>query len=111
MQTRQKYVRLLERFIYSIYSWLKKADSPTKKQLQERVERARQYLDKMQDKPVLYKKQLSQKQDLANEIISLSCSDKSVEEIIQILSKKLNTLEKDQNNRRYKRQNNLREDY
>lgn len=99
---RLRYIRVLDRFLKSIINYLAKSDQVSKDLFDEKVQNNIKYLKRVES-VVLYKGEFNDLEALVKEIIALSSSDKSIEEIKELLTYKANQLEKSTNAKSYKK--------
>ena len=99
---RLRYIRLLERFLNSVLSYLNKSEEPSKENYVKRIVNNSKYLDRT-DPVALYKSELIGLEDLVKKMKALALSDLSIEEISSDILRTANKLEQSNNNRRYKK--------
>lgn len=99
---RLKYIRVLERFLKSVVSYLSLPDGITKEGYDKKIESNLKYFQKTQS-VALYKGEFSDLEVLVKEIIANLNSDESIENIKCDILYKANKLEKTKNNRKYKK--------
>lgn len=99
---RLRYIRLLDRFLNSVLSYLIKSEVPSKENYIKRIVNNSKYLDRTE--PIaLYKSELIDLEHLVKKMKSLATSDLSIEEISRDVLRAANKLEQSNNNRRYKK--------
>jgi len=99
---RLRYIRLLERFLNSVLSYLNKSEEPSKENYIKRIVNNSKYLDRT-DPIALYKSELIDLEDLVKKMKALAQSDLTIEEISSDILRAANKLEQSNNNRRYKK--------
>lgn len=99
---RLKYIRVLERFLRSVISYLSIPEGITKEGYNKKIENNLKYFQKTQS-VVLYKGEFSDLESLVKEIILKADSEESIEELKNEILYKSNKLEKTKNNRKYKK--------
>jgi len=99
---RLRYIRLLERFLNSVLSYLNKSEEPSKENYIKRIVNNSKYLDRT-DPVALYKSELIDLENLVKKMKSLATSELSIEEISSDILRSANKLEQNNNNRRYKK--------
>jgi hypothetical protein len=99
---RLKYIRVLERFLRSVISYLSIPEGITKEGYSKKIENNLKYFQKTQS-AVLYKGEFSDLESLVKEIILKADSEESIEELKNEILYKSNKLEKTKNNRKYKK--------
>lgn len=99
---RLRYIRVLERFMNSISSYLLKNDELTKELFDKKVDNSKKYLDRIE--PVaLYKGEFGDLEKVVKRMIFFREGDDPIEVVRSELLYEINQLEKSINNRRYKR--------
>ena len=99
---RTKYIRLLERFLYSIVHTLLKSEAISKEQFVKKVANSRKYLDKVE--PVkLYSEDLMMLQKAVDRIFELASADDSMEDIRNEILRLANQLEKQKAKKKHKK--------
>jgi len=106
---RLKYVRLLDRFLYSIVSFLSKGEDKSIEQFRAKVKSSRKHLDAMEAQ-MLYREELLQLQKCVFRIYELSDSEESIENIKKEVLKSANLLDKNRQSKKHKREKNLKID-
>jgi patatin-like phospholipase/acyl hydrolase len=99
---RLKYIRVLERFLRSVISYLSIPEGITKEGYNKKIENNLKYFQKTQS-VALYKGEFSDLESLVKEIIAKADSDNLIEDIKCDILYKSNKLEKTKNNRKYKK--------
>ena len=99
---RLRYIRLLERFLNSVLSYLNKSEEPSKENYIKRIVNNSKYLDRT-DPIALYKSELIDLENLVKKMKSLATSELTIEEISSDILRSANKLEQNNNNRRYKK--------
>ncbi len=99
---RLKYIRVLERFLRSVISYLSIPEGITKEGYNKKIENNLKYFQKTQS-VALYKGEFSDMESLVKEIIAKAGSDDLIEDIKCDILYKSNKLEKTKNNRKYKK--------
>lgn len=99
---RLKYIRVLERFLKSVVAYLCIPEGITKEGYNKKIENNLKYFQKTQS-AVLYKGEFSDLESLVKEIIAKANSDEPIEELKNEILYKSNKLEKNKNNRKYKK--------
>ena len=111
---RTKYIRLLERFVYSISGHLAQAEDTTKASFFKKVKKQYRFLEK-QEPVLLYKQELLYLEKVAQAIINLENTNKNIEDIKDEVNNLVNQLEKNKKQRQYKKdkhkQNVFNDDY
>ena len=107
---RLRYIRLLERFLKSVLSYLTKSEEPSKENYIKRINNNSKYLDRTE--PVaLYKSELIDLENLVKKMKALAQSDATIEEISADILRSANKLEQNNNNRRYKKDKHKNEQF
>ncbi len=99
---RLKYIRVLERFLRSVISYLSIPEGISKEGYNKKIENNLKYFQKTQS-VALYKGEFSDLEALVKEIIAKADSDNLIEDIKCDILYKSNKLEKTKNNRKYKK--------
>ena len=99
---RLRYIRILERFLKSITSYLFKVENVSKEVFDKKVDNNLKYLERTEKIP-LYKGEYSDLEKLVEKIVEFRNSDKSIEDIKSELLYAANQIEKSVNRRRYKK--------
>lgn len=107
---RLRYVRLLERFLNSIVSYLSKSETLNKEQFVKRVENSSKYLDRIEAVP-LYKSELTDLEALVKKIKTLASGDADIEEISSDILHSANKLEQSNKSRRYRKDKHKSDQY
>lgn len=107
---RLRYVRLLERFLNSIVSYLSKSETLNKEQFVKRVENSSKYLDRIEAVP-LYKSELTDLEALVKKIKTLASGDANIEEISSDILHSANKLEQSNKSRRYRKDKHKSDQY
>lgn len=100
---RVKYLRLLERFVYSISRTLSKSPDLSRESFDKKVDRGREYLSRC-EKIDLYKTELLRLEECATKIFEYRESEKGMDEIRDEILRLVNLYEKERSNRRYKKE-------
>lgn len=100
---RNRYIRLLGRFISGILTFLVKSDEPTKEEFDRKVDANFRFLEK-NEAVTLYKDEYAELEALAQKILDCRASDTDIETIKSELLYAQNQLEKKVNARRYKKE-------
>jgi len=99
---RLRYIRVLERFMKSITSYLAKSEEISREVFDKKVDNNRKYLERIE--PVaLYKGEFGDLEKLVKKILLFREGDDEIETIREELLYAANQLEKSINNRRYKK--------
>lgn len=107
---RLRYIRVLERFMRSISTFLLKSDEVTKEVFDKKIDNNRRYLDRTE--PVaLYKGELTDLERVVKRMIGLRESDKAIDAIRSELLYEVNQLEKRINDRRYKKDKHTKDKF
>jgi len=107
---RLRYIRLLNRFLNSVLSYLTKSEEPSKENYQKRIVNNSKYLDRT-DPVALYKSELIELENLVKKMKSLATSELTIEEISADVLRASNKLEQSNNNRRYKKDKHKSEQF
>ncbi len=107
---RLRYIRLLERFLKSVLSYLTKSENPTKENYIKRINNNSKYLDRT-DPIALYKSELIDLENLVKRMKSLAESEMTIEELSAEILRSANKLEQSSNNRRYKKDKHKSEQF
>ena len=100
---RLRYIRVLERFLHSIVSYLSKTEELSKEVFEKKVRNNLRYYERVE--PVkLYKGEYSDIETLVKRIITLSESDTAIDEIKNDIVYRANQIDKSMNARRYKKE-------
>jgi hypothetical protein len=99
---RLRYIRVLEKFFYSIVNYLKKAEEPTKEALLKRILNNRRNLDKIEKLP-LYKAELVELENISTKILSIKEDETTIDEISKDILQSANKYEQNINQKRYKK--------
>jgi len=107
---RLRYVRLLERFLNSIISYLSKSEHLSKEAYIKRIENNAKYIDRTEPVP-LYKSELTDLETLVRRMRTVAASEMSIEEIADEILHAANKLEQSNNSRRYKKDKHKNDQY
>jgi len=107
---RLRYIRLLERFLKSVLSYLTKSEEPSKENYIKRINNNSKYLDRT-DPVSLYKSELIELENLVNKMKNLALGDETIEEVSAEILRSANKLEQNNNNRRYKKDKHKNEQF
>ncbi len=99
---RLRYIRVLEKFFYSIVNYLQKSENPTKEGFVKKVLNGKRGLDKYEPVP-LYKEELLQLEELTDKILAFSNDETKIEDIKAVILQGTNQLEKNRNRKKYKK--------
>ena len=99
---RLKYIRILERFLKSIVSYLSKSEELSYETFAKKVDNNLRYLNKTVSVP-LYKGEFSDLEVLVKEIVAYRNDAQPIEMIKEDIVSKANRLEKSKNRRKYKK--------
>jgi hypothetical protein len=99
---RLRYIRALERFHKGIISYLSTTSDLSKEGYDKKIQNSLKLLQRVEE-IALYKGDLQDLQKLVKKIISLSDSDKDVQDIKDEILYESNQLDKTKNARRYKK--------
>lgn len=100
---RLRYIRVLERFLKSIVTYLFKSEEVSKEVYDKKIDNNRRYLDRTPSVQ-LYKGEYSDLEALIMRMIDYRNSDEAIEVIKEDLLYRANQLEKSMNRRRYKKE-------
>lgn len=107
---RLRYIRALERFHKSIISYLNNTPELSKKGFDKKIDNALKLLNRI-DEIDLYKGELKDLQMLVKKIITMKDSEKSIEELKEDVMHASNTLDKNKNAKRYKKDKHVNSKY
>ncbi|MCV6608742.1 MAG: hypothetical protein OIF32_11050 [Campylobacterales bacterium] len=101
---RLRYIRVLEKFFYSVVNYLQKADEATKESYNKKVANAKRSLDRVDPVP-LYKEELTTLENLVNKIINYAEDEEAeIEDIKTTILQSTNQYEKTINRKKYKKE-------
>lgn len=102
---RTKYIRLLEKFANSTAAWLSKTNTPSKETLEKKLKILQKPLEKISQKPRLYKENLLRLEGFSTSIIEmLNDKNTNINQIKQWALKEINLIQKSKNKSQYNRQ-------
>ena len=107
---RLRYIRILERFLKSVISYLSKQEDVTKDGYDKKIENNLRYYEKT-PKVQLYKGEFSDLEEIVKEMIEYRDTDTDIEEIKNDILRKFNKLEQSKNNRKYKKDKHKQEKF
>jgi len=107
---RLRYIRLLERFLNSVISYLTKSEEPSKENYIKRINNNSKYLDRT-DPIALYKSELIELENLVKKMKDLANSEQTIDEISATVLRAANKLEQNNNNKRYKKDKHKNEQF
>jgi len=99
---RVKYVRLMQRFIHSVTSYLSKSDELSKERYEKKIENARKYLDRCK-KVEFHGSSNADLEKFVTKILNSVGSEESIDDIKNDILAHANQLEKNQNSKNYKK--------
>ena len=99
---RLRYIRVLERFLKSIVSYLSRQEGVTKEGFEKKIDNNLRYLERT-TKAKLYKGEYSDLEALVQRMIDYRSADTPIDGIKEDLLYRANQLEKNINRRRYKK--------
>ena len=99
---RVKYVRLMQRFIHSVTSYLSKSEAVSTQGYEKKIANARKYLDRCK-KVEFYGSSNADLEKFVEKILNTVGSDKKIEDIKEDILAYANQLEKNQNAKSYKK--------